>query len=195
MRRLSHSLSYLLIRHPAKWRYDFLYPAVFSLILGAVIIAAGPNLNMAGDRGVLDQLNSLLGILVGFFIAALAAVATFDRPSMDDPMLGVAPLMRIKEKGVSYDIPLSRRVFLSQLFGYLTVASLIVFTMGAVGQLSATALEGTLTPKTYEWGRFAFIYAYTFGLANVLVNTLLGVFYLSFRIHDISSKRKSSSQP
>lgn len=193
MRRISHSLSYLFIRHPAKWRYDFLYPGILAAILGTVIVFAGPKLNLSGDRGVLDQLNSLLGILVGFFIAALAAVATFDRPSMDDPMPGIAPTMRIKDRGAVYHVPLSRRIFLSQLFGYLTVASLVVFALGAVGQLSAPALDATLTQKAYSWGRIAFTYAYSFGLANVLVNTLLGVFYLSFRIHDLSSKRTPSA--
>lgn len=193
MRRLSHSLSYLQIRHPAKWRYDFLYPAIIGIVLGSIILLAGPKLNMSGERGVLDQLNSLLGILVGFFIAALAAVATFDRPSMDDPMPGIVPTMRVNEKGASYDVPLSRRIFLSQLFGYLTVASLVVFALGAVGQLSASTLQSALMPKAYNWGRIVFVYLYAFGLANVLINTLLGVFYLSFRIHDLSSKRTISS--
>lgn len=192
MRRLSHSLTYLAIRHPAKWRYDFLYPVLMSAVIGSLICLAGENLNMAGDRGVLDQINSLLGILVGFFIAALAAVATFDRPSMDDPMPGIPPKMRIKEKGATYDIDLSRRIFLSQLFGYLTVASLLVFGLGAVGQLSAGTLSDNLTDTAYGWGRIAFIYVYAFGLSNVIVNTLLGVFYLSFRIHDLSSKRVKS---
>jgi hypothetical protein len=186
---LSHSLSYLLIRHPAKWRYDFLYPALAALGIGTAINLAGDQLNMSGDRGVLDQLNSLIGILVGFFIAALAAVATFDRPSMDDPMPGIPPKMRIKEKGVSYDVDLSRRIFLSQLFGYLTVASLVVFGLGAFGQLSAESLRSSLIPTAYDWGKAAFVYAYAFGLSNVIVNTLLGVFYLSFRIHDLSSKK------
>ena len=98
MRRLSHSLSYLQIRHPAKWRYDFLYPALAAVLIGSVIILAGPNLNMAGERGVLDQLNGLLGILVGFFIAALAAVSTFDRPSMDDPMPGLRQPWPLKRR-------------------------------------------------------------------------------------------------
>lgn len=101
--------------------------------------------------------------------------------------------MRVKEKGVSYDVPLSRRIFLSQLFGYLTVASLVVFALGALGQLSASTLQSALIPKAYSWGRMIFIYLYAFGLANVLINTLLGVFYLSFRIHDLSSKRTISS--
>lgn len=97
--------------------------------------------------------------------------------------------MSLKEKGVSYKVPLSRRIFLSQLFGYLTVASLLVFAVGVVGQLSASSLQTGLTPYAYSLGRAIFVYVYSFGVANVLVNTLLGVFYLSFRIHDISSKR------
>lgn len=189
MRRLSHSFMYLTIRHKSKWRYDFLYPAVFAIVVGSIILFGPVDLNLSGDRGLLDQVNDLIGILVGFFIAALAAVATFDRPSMDDPMAGVPPTLRITEKNVTYDIPLSRRVYLSQLFGYLTVISIIAYAIGSLAQVMSYDASSFSANGGYTSVKIVFIYAYCFIVSNIVINTLLGVFYLSYRIHDLNSKK------
>lgn len=189
MARLSKTLMYLSVRPKAKWRYDILYPLVIAVLVGTVLNVAAPSVNLSGDRGLLDQANSLIGILVGFFIAALAAVATFDRPSMDKPMAGIPPTLRIVEKGVVYDVKLSRRVYLSQLFGYLTVCSIVAYGIGSLVQVSTVRASDFGGQSAYNIFRWAFVYGYTFLVANIFVNTLLGVFYLSYRIHDLDSKR------
>lgn len=189
MARLSKTLMYLRIRHKAKWRYDFLYPVVISILAGTALNVAAPSVNLAGDRGLLDQANSLIGILVGFFIAALAAVATFDRPSMDEPMAGTPPTLRVVEKGIVYNVKLSRRVYLSQLFGYLTVCSIFAYVLGSLAQVSTFRSSDFGGNLVYNVVRWVFVYGYTFLVSNIFVNTLLGVFYLSYRIHDLSSKR------
>lgn len=189
MRRLSHSLMYLSIRHKAKWRYDLLYPAISTAVVGSLVLYGPIDINISGERGLLDQINSLVGILVGFFIAALAAVATFDRPSMDDPMAGTPPTLTIVEKKKSYEIKLSRRVYLSQLFGYLTVVSILTYAIGSLAQVSTYNPGQFVRPGLYEIAKSIFIYGYTFLVSNITINTLLGVFYLSYRIHDLGSKR------
>lgn len=189
MRRLSHSLMYLSIHHKSKWRYDFLYPAIGALIVGSVILYGPVDLNLSGDRGLLDQANDLIGILVGFFIAALAAVSTFDRPSMDEPMAGIPPTLKVVEKGVEYDVNLSRRVYLSQLFGYLTVVSIVAYAIGSIAQVAHYDPSSFKIKGSYAVAKSIFVYFYCFVVANIMVNTLLGVFYLSYRIHDLGSKK------
>jgi len=131
----------------------------------------------------------LVGILVGFFIAALAAVATFDRPSMDDPMAGTPPTLTIVEKNTPYEIKLSRRVYLSQLFGYLTVISIVTYAIGSLAQVVTYDNDQFGRSEIYEVAKCTFVYGYAFLISNIVVNTLLGVFYLSYRIHDLGSKR------
>lgn len=145
------------------------------------------NINIAGDKGLLDKLNGLIGILVGFFIAALAAVATFDRPTMDEPMPGEPPILIIKERGEEYKIKLSRRVFLSQLFGYLSLASFLLYLVGIGIQLVCEDAKD-IPPGVMAVARPAVLFPYMFVASNVAVNTALGVYYLSYRIHDLTSK-------
>lgn len=189
MLRLLHPFMYLRIRHKSKWRYDLLYPTLIAAAVGSVILFGPIDLNLSGERGLLDQANDLIGILVGFFIAALAAVATFDRPSMDEPMAGIPPTLRIVERKIAYEVPLSRRVYLSQLFGYLTVVSIISYAIGSVAQVVSYDQEMFQAIGGYELLRAVFVYGYCLIVSNIVVNTLLGVFYLSYRIHDLGSKR------
>lgn len=187
MRRLLQPLSYLAIRHTAKWRYDYAYPAVLAALITAILLWGPVDLNVSGDKGLLDKLNGLIGILVGFFIAALAAVATFDRPGMDEVMPGEAPKLMVVERGARYEIALSRRIFLSMLFGYLSLVSFFVYVAGVVIQLASQ--DGRHIPaEVFAVARPVVIFPYLFLVCNVAINTALGIYYLSYRIHDLTSK-------
>ena len=104
-------------------------------------------------------------------------------------MAGIPPTLRIVERKIAYEVPLSRRVYLSQLFGYLTVVSIISYAIGSVAQVVSYDQEMFQAIGGYELLRAVFVYGYCLIVSNIVVNTLLGVFYLSYRIHDLGSKR------
>ncbi|EKF9782201.1 hypothetical protein RV096_003428, partial [Vibrio cholerae] len=72
-----------------------------------------------GKSGLVQLVNGLLQVLIGFFVASLAAVATFQRPGMDENMRGKAPTLQ--GKGVT------RRQYLCYMFGYLAFMSIAVY--------------------------------------------------------------------
>ncbi|MCR5874755.1 hypothetical protein LRS10_11610 [Phenylobacterium sp. J426] len=187
MNRLLQPLAYWRIRHPAKWRYDLGLPAAVAVPLAALLLWGPLDLNLVGQNGLLDKINGLIGILSGFFIAALAAVATFDRPSMDDPMPGDPPKLRIVERGAAYDVAMSRRLFLSMLFGYLSLASFGIYFFGSVLQLAAQA-DADISARVMFFARPVLTASYLFVVSNIFVNTALGIYYLSYRLHDVTSK-------
>ncbi|MFN3464704.1 MAG: hypothetical protein ACK4X1_11580 [Terricaulis sp.] len=88
MNRLLMPLSYLTIKHSVKIWYDLIYPLLFAVPLGSFLALTRLNYNVVGERGLVETFNGLLALLIGFFIAALAAVAMFERKSMDELMLG-----------------------------------------------------------------------------------------------------------
>ncbi|WP_018319316.1 hypothetical protein [Bradyrhizobium sp. WSM2793] len=126
-------------------------------------------------------------MLTGFFIAALAAVATFGKQEMDDPMPGEPPVrLEHKVNTETYFENLSRRRFLSFLFGYMAFLTLALYIVGYVFSLPTNI--GWLRPRRIG-GRpsSGFSGALTwFALANLLSNTLLGLFYLTDRIHRLN---------
>ena len=183
IRHLFAPLSYLRIRHVRKVKYDFWIPlfaatftwlALTNLPVPALLLTTG---------GLLDRVSKLIEVLVGFFIAALAAVATFDRHDMDLPMLGDPPTLRMRQQGIVIIKKLSRRQFLCYLFGYLAFTSIFIYLSTLMLQLSAPSIESDLSLKARMCFRSAGLFVYLFVFWNMIVTTLFGLYYLTERIN------------
>ena len=131
--------------------------------------ALDTNINFLGDNGVIQLVNAILQILAGFYIASLAAVATFSRPEMDNVMQGIAPQLKGK--------PLTRRVFVTHLFGYLAFMSIFLYFVGGIAKM----INPTTPLAHYLVLALEFIYLAL--LFNILFVTSLGLFYMIARIH------------
>lgn len=180
MWRLLVPLRYLRIQHPEKVKFDLYFPLVFAILISLPLLS-DKFLADAKDLDVLGRSSDLLSVLTGFFVAALAAVATFGNAEMDEPMAGTEPVTLRDNAGCP--IALSRRRFLSYLFGYLALTSIITYAMGFVFY----ALQNYLVvAHAADWSTVSFVLfwmVYSLLLGNLLSNALLGLFYLTDRIH------------
>lgn len=181
--RLLSPLNYLRIRHETKPKYDWGLPA--GLALGATIavyiLPIQPNI--FGVGGVLEKFGQLLQILPGFYIAALAAISTFNKADMDERMPEDAPTLEITYRGKPFTLELTRRRFLSAMFGYLSFLSIALYITTIVANVIAPSLAIILPASLHTYFKFGFVAFYMFGQANMLVTTLLGLYYLADRIH------------
>jgi hypothetical protein len=182
---LLRPFAYLTIRHDSgrlpwvNWGLPLVLAAAALLGIGAV----APGLNIFHAGGLLDRLLGFVQTLPGFYLAALAAVATFGRENLDRVMPGTPPRAKIPYNGRLTDQELTRRRFLTMLFAYLTALS-IALTLAAVLAITlvdpiAAAIPAALVHPLRTLGAFAFM---TF-IAQLLVITLWGLYYLSERIH------------
>jgi hypothetical protein len=185
MTRFLISLTYLSIKNDRKELIDWVLP----LISGGVVFFLTVNLNnwglYFGEKGVLMQLNGFVGIVIGFFVASLAAVAALPRSgdSLDMPMPG-KPLLLTKKSGrVSEEISLSRRQFLSLLFGHLAMTAIFLFGFGLVGIIVYALDISVYQPLAWIPVNAIFASLYTFVFGHILVGLSLGVYYLADRIH------------
>lgn len=181
MWRLLVPLRYLRIRHSEKVKFDLIFPIVFMLLVTLPLALESFLSDAMSAVGILDRSSDLLSIMTGFFVAALAAVSTFGNPEMDEDMAGSEPVTLKDAAGNS--VPLSRRRFLSYLFGYLALASIIIYGLGFLFLGIQRYIVGSFAP---EWSTVTFIgfwMLYAFALGNLLANSLLGLFYLTDRIH------------
>lgn len=150
-------------------------------VLGALVIWSAPiSLNIFGDGGILQQANGLIPVLAGFFVASLAAVATFSRPSLDDIMGGIAPSLRSAEQRKPER--LTRRRFLCILFGYLAGSSIVVYLFGSCGMVVAPLFKNVPSSERLI-ARVIFSGIYLAAFAHVLLTSFLGLYYLIERIH------------
>ena len=176
-------LGYLRIRHPLKAWLDWRIPGILAATLTGSLLALPLPVVMVGPGGLITVITGLLQILIGFYVAALAAVATFDRPTMDQPVDGDPMMLTVRRQGPPVEIYLSRRRFLSYLFGYLAWLSLALYFSGALVNLLADNLRTILPPAIQELAEAAFLLVYLLLTLNLLITTMLGLHYLSDRIH------------
>ncbi|WP_404414764.1 hypothetical protein [Brevundimonas vesicularis] len=179
------------VRHPdltgaLRWT-----PLVFAVLGIAVYVALPVKPALVGDGSLSRHLIAVFSTLPGFFIAALAAVATFSRPEMDETMPDPAPQLKLKTGNERDWVDLTFRMFLSHLFGYLTTLAFIaVFLFLSVDLLSASGndlLAKAVNEAALSHAALALNAAYV-GLAvwlsaKVVITTLLGIYFLAERIH------------
>lgn len=178
-------LNYLRIRHPYALKYNWLFP----LFLGGVISFGALKLGSAGDAfkdgGLIFSLIPLLSILSPFYIAALAAVSTFGgNKTVDHPFEMRKPvLLSVMGDGGDWeDIEVTPRHFLSMLFGYSTALSLLLLMLAIFSPLILAAFQKVL-PGYASYGLSAFLCVFFFLFSQLILGTLLGVYFLADKIH------------
>ena len=165
-----------------RW-YQWLYPTIFAAVLFVVFRWFGkPVLTFEIEKLIFD-INSMMGKLVGFYIASLAAVSSFKNKNLDKEMKGHATTLTFKRQGRNNKETLSRRRFLVILFGYCTALSILLFVSGTLYlHLSFNSFD-PLWNQLVEIAKICAWAVYTWMLCSLLVVTLLGLYYLVERMH------------
>ncbi|EGQ9248531.1 hypothetical protein F9H63_15110 [Vibrio parahaemolyticus] len=129
---------------------------------------------LIGDKSLVSLVNGLLQILSGFYIASMAAVATFQKEGMDDKLDGKSVTLHGKS--------VSRRQFLTYLFGYLAYMSILMYFMGGFAQLAQSNLTEWIS-HVHQAFKLAIVFVYFFFLFNILCTTVLGMHFMIDKIH------------
>lgn len=164
--------------------YDWLIPLFLSILSSLYFHFAitKPELLLSSD-GFFKSTISFISILPGFYIASLAAIATFNRKQIDDPLIsdGGTPYIYIKgvkENGRPYRTKedITRRLFLCMLFSFLTAESILLIMIHnfAIPYIS-------ISESAYALSIYLFIFLFL--LWQLLVTTFFGLYYLGDRIH------------
>lgn len=163
-KQLAAPLKYLSVEGRGKLSIDAWLPLIASILSSAVLLQF--DAPIATEKGLLAQVNALLQMLVGFYVASLAAISTFPNVALDQ---------EVKNSTLAGK-PITRRRLLSLLFGYLAFVSMFLYICGAMGMLIPRALHSLTV--AYPWARPALIGLYTLACGNLLCVTLLGLYYL-----------------
>ncbi|WP_156963866.1 hypothetical protein [Muricoccus aerilatus] len=137
-----------------------------------------PDINLAHEFGLIQQVNGLLQILAAFFVAALALVAGFPGDALDRPMGGIRPHF----DGLDEPIFPTRREVLGYLFAYLSALSIIMYLGGglilSIINPSQVEILRKILSSTNGWGRLVVAAGYCGMLFHLFGTTLLGLHYL-----------------
>ena len=185
LRHLLRPLSYLSIDHRSKWKVDWLYPLILAalslaLIFGLKIYAPVP---LYADGAMIAKFLGAIQCLPGFYIAALAAIATFNKIDIDKTMPAPAPKIDILVQGRSVAIELTRRRFLCSMFAFLTAESLILIVLAVLSQTIYTPIKFILPVNFHIWVSGGFMFVFFVLLWQMILASFWGLFYLGDRLH------------
>ena len=152
---------------------DFVFPALLAAGTTACWLWRPDLLSMNGSTGLLAGIAGLMQILVGFYVATLAAIATFPASSLDEPT------NRITLDGK----PLKRRRFLAYLFGYLALLSIALVICLLFKPVAIGALQQLPGGGASAGAKLVLVFGYQFIFWQMVLVTLLGLYYLTDRIH------------
>ncbi|BCX67938.1 hypothetical protein [Pseudomonas izuensis] len=186
LNQMLQPLSYLAIRHPQKWKVDWLFPIVIAFVCTLCSVGEGGNSDIYRSSGPVSMLLGFFSSLPGFYIAALAAIATFGRNDIDNVLPEPTPTVKLMTRGENVLVKLTRRRFLAMLFAFLTCES-IALVLYSVLFLS----YGSVIAEFSLWGGVAskililgMTFVYYVLLMQMLAATFWGLYYLGFKLHE-----------
>jgi hypothetical protein len=196
-RQLVVPINYLRIRHGetlfrSKAVYDFVLPIILTLATVIVFVWLSISLRLFDHQEVIKRLNDLLTLMIVFYMAALAAVATFDRAGIDDTLKGGDATLRVLHHDTGEHVvkALTYRQFISYLFGYLSFLSLCLYVFILIFAIGWPALENHFICSSVHWYLenifdpviFTVVF---FCLWQLVITSLLGIHFLTERIQSL----------
>ncbi|SDI36242.1 hypothetical protein SAMN05216588_115101 [Pseudomonas flavescens] len=184
--QLLRPFGYLAIRHPYKWIVDWLYPVMFTVLILWFMGAYNGFRGVMGSDGVISLVLSFIQSLPGFYIAALAAIATFGRADIDSVLPEPTPKIWIKFRGSENLVSLTRRRFLAMLFAFLTAESLLLIVYSIFLISYGTGLVGTSFYRVSLDSVIgvSLIGIYFLLLCQMVISTFWGLYYLGYKLHE-----------
>lgn len=183
---LVRTLYYLKVKTSFSRRYNYIYPATVTAVIAFSIYIAAPDENIWGSNGIISKLTAFLAVLAPFYIASLAAVATFqgnkdlDLPFPPDHNGRCASLPYIGTGGVAEPQPITQRHFLSLLFGYSTIIAFSLLLLSIAGPIFGNILpKGLLISEIIS--SFAAVF-FCFLFFQIMSITIIAVYYLSDKL-------------
>lgn len=183
LRVLAAPLVYLRARSKIKGCWDYAIPLVAGAVAAWAYLLLPAGISLLGSKGIVPAVNSLLQILVGFYIAALAAVASLNSVALDQATIGdPVKLRRVVQDGVE-DVVLNRRRLLSLMFSYLSFAAMLLYSAGVFAVIAADNVRAIFYPVVLESMKVAFVAGYFSVLAQLACITTVTLYYLGDRMH------------
>lgn len=179
---------YLSIQHPTKRVVDWVIPCILSLLSSLAVMWLRGKINFYGTGGFVSLVLGYVQNLPGFYIAALAAIATFTRPEIDQVIPGTdtPKIKNIDSHGNVNLIELTRRRFLCLMFAFLTAECILLTVFSVVGLNVATPLRNSLGYWEHTVLYFLAAFSYFLLFFQLMIATFWGIYYLGEKIHQTS---------
>ena len=188
---ISRPFAFIGVKHPTLTPFLRFAPLVVVVAFTLIFWIMPVRPALTGDGSLSHHMITVFAILPGFFIAALAAVSTFNRPEIDEVMPAPAPELKLRTGEHESFVPLTARMFTTHLFSYLTAVSFFSVLFFVFADLSSPSVSHlvSLVPDLIWRDILAEVLALLYFAcviwlaAKIVLTTLIGLYFLAERIH------------
>jgi hypothetical protein len=167
LKTLFSPLRFLKIKFHCRWGYLFLLPGCASLAL-IILYYKYEEMKLVGTGSLVEHCSGLMRLLAGFYFAGLGLVVSLSKNEWLEMEMKGEPPPTHKNSTVN------RRFFLSHMFGYLAFLSIFVYLLGLIASIVPhVSCDSVLLP----YSRLAFVGVYAFLFTNVIVTTIIGIYF------------------
>lgn len=160
----------------------FFLALIFCSFFALIDCKSSEGLNIF-NHSAFDNISTFVQILPGFYIGALAAIASYNYAPMDYVMSLPAPFLREAVNGGMRESKLSRRRYLTLMFGYLSSISILsavfIFLVRLIYAVKIFAVPAIIYHIVYYIVAFIFFFIFW----QMIMITLFGIYYLADRMH------------
>lgn len=190
IRIIRSPLSFLAVRYPGSVALAWVVPSILSAIVVGLAALLKIDVPVTGDDGILKASISLFTVAGGFFVAALTVLITNDHDVLNAYFVGESkPKIRGEEE------ELTRKRFLSLLFGYLAFASFSIVVTCLLITVFADFLSSLPKTPFFVFGSYAAGFVGTFVAFQLFLLAMVGLHYLTDRLHRSDGRSKFSITP
>jgi hypothetical protein len=189
--QLTRPLAFWTINHPQLRWVTIWLPVALTISAVIIFLLLPIEPKVLGEKSLTQYVLIFISTLPGFYIAALAAVATFDRPTLDEIMPPPAPTMKLRTGLFSESVELTMRMFLSHMFAYLTTISFFTAALCIAAELIAPSVQFWITKMPTGWLmhfvhmalKISYLSLLIWLISIIGITTLHGMYFLAERIH------------
>lgn len=181
---------FLAVSYPGGFALAWAIPAILASFAIGLIFILDIDVQLKGEDGVLRATTSLFTVAGGFFVAALTVLITNDHPVLNGYFVGDhKPYIKYESE------PLTRKRFLSLLFGYISFLSFFLVSFSILINIYFSLFE-RVSSFFLKISIFYIMSAIgAFAAFQVLLLSLVGLHYLTDRLHRSDGRSRFSITP
>ena len=177
---------YRQIKHKDMFYFVWVVPLLLTTFVMAAYLFSPAKPHILGEGGILSAFLVALSVLPGFLIAGLATVSAINNDFVDMELPEPTPTIPVESRGHMVEVNLTARLFLLSLFSYISILSIILLVVSAIGSNLFDPEVVSVYTKHVPVRQFIEVIllgVYAYFLSSLFVSLIHGIYFLAERVH------------
>lgn len=180
---------FLRVSYPNATMISWIAPIIMSSSTMIVVYLLPGSINIGGADGFLERVITIMTISGGFFVTSLTVILTNESAVINGKFIGEG-----KPEIISEGEFLTRKRFLSLLFGYISFISFCIVGIISFSLVVSSSFRIILNDITFEILEYVSGFILLTFLFQIFLFSMVGLHYLADRLHRADGRSHFSKE-